>query len=984
MQIKTIPFNLPFLPVLAEYIAEKHKKISPDFSSLLIVFPSERNKVYFREYLLKETEKDGIIPPALLTIAQLYEYVFEKAGGAKHVLPEEIERNILLKEAVKKARPVRNNTSRRNVGNISNGIDAKNWEDLPAQFWQAGLPFIKFISIGRKLLGLFDELAGWNLTIGKIEKVKETLHFPSQYIDEELPILRKIHKRYKTILEEQGLIDTASFYDSVAEKFKQEYLKEFEYIYFSGFLALTATDASFIKKILTTLPSELILHCDKNKLKDDSLDNVFYHHNKILKLLGADAGKIGTIAPGTLKKSTPTRVYIQKNKRILDEISFIIDTISNLSPRYPLQRIGVILPEESFYLPLTDAMEKFNIPFNLSMGIPFKHSMLYSFLKSASELIDSGFKSKQFLILIQNPIIKGIIKDKKAFRELVYKLDRHIREANFSYINRGSRYPETQAPSRPPLKQWRTGSGQVLIDYIFAVTDKLSQNCTFGKYVKDVREIIQELAEMNEDFAGQNTAVLAGVIDKLITIENSKIPDELCPKGKDKLRFLMNILEGITFPTSGDFARGIQVIGILEARNIDFDCIIIPSCNEGIFPKESEKDLFIPANLRKELGLPYYKEREALYSYYFHQLITGKKEVYISYRMEEDTELGLRSRWVEGLAEAEDNNLIVEESKRTAANIFMNRKGKKTKNPSPIQKDAGTLKTLATFTFSPLMLKTYKQCAYKFYLSYILKMKPPKTIVEEYDASLWGVILHNTFARLYNELYPEGYGKNIKRKVMKNLLKIGKEEFKKIYPSPKASLQFEWEINEKRLADFVDKEIRRFNEGFIPMKLEAELKPYTITIGNGLKIKLGGVPDRIDAKPSTNKTAGRPSINKTEGRDEKFYIIDYKIGKKPPAKTYKTGKDFVEFQLPLYALIFTQGNTDKIGGLIYYHLDDNRRNFLTLDILQKEGINYMERFKEEILLPVLLNIFDAKSPFKLTEDFDTCQRCIFADHCRRV
>ena len=83
MQIQTIPFNLPFLPVLARYIAQKHASISPDFSSILVVFPSERNKIYFREYLLQETEKEGIIPPCLFTIEQLYDYVFEKMGGEK-------------------------------------------------------------------------------------------------------------------------------------------------------------------------------------------------------------------------------------------------------------------------------------------------------------------------------------------------------------------------------------------------------------------------------------------------------------------------------------------------------------------------------------------------------------------------------------------------------------------------------------------------------------------------------------------------------------------------------------------------------------------------------------------------------------------------------------------------------------------------------------------------------------------------------------
>ena len=145
MKIRTIPFNLPFLPVLARHIAQKHASISPNFSPILVVFPSERNKVYFSEYLLQETGKKGIIAPHLLTIEQLYSYVFEKMGGEEADLPEEIERNVLLKEAVEETK-------------------FKNLKELP---------FIKFVSIGRKLLGFFDEITSWNLTIRKIENVKE-------------------------------------------------------------------------------------------------------------------------------------------------------------------------------------------------------------------------------------------------------------------------------------------------------------------------------------------------------------------------------------------------------------------------------------------------------------------------------------------------------------------------------------------------------------------------------------------------------------------------------------------------------------------------------------------------------------------------------------------------------------------------------------------------------------------------------------------
>jgi len=977
MNIKTIPFDAPFLQVLAKYIAEKHEKISPDFGSILVVFPSERNKVYFRHYLLEETKTQGIIPPCILTMEQLYDYILEKIISdfvskrtcdmpqkgqfeKSAIISEDIERNVFLKQAVEE-------------------IKFKNFEQLP---------FVKFVSIGRKLLAFFDELANWDLSIKDIENIKDKLHFPPQYIDEELSIFGKIHKKYEELLNDRGLIDITSVHLSAAKNFKSEYLKDFEHIYIAGCLALTHIDIMLAKKILTDLPSELLIHSEKGSLSDGSLDNIFYHHNKILKMLDADIRDIKSVQMKTANKKTS--VYIQKCKSALDEVYFVIKAVSELSPRYPLNRIGIVLPDESLYLPIKDALEKFKIPYNLSMGIPFRHTMLYSFLKDIYDFIDSDFSAGRFLTLIKNPVIKGITKDGESLKELVYKVDVKIREANLSKI----------------YGEFSHAEAQKLIDYIFGIINKLNKDCPFGEYVKIMREIIQGVIESNPELHRKTSALLTGLMEKLLKIESFKIPDRFCLKGKEKLKFIISVLETISFPISGDFLSGVQVIGILESRNIDFDCAIIPSCNEGIFPQKSEKDLFMPSGLRQELKLPFYKERDALYSYYFHQLLSGKKEVYLSYRSDEKTQLVLRNRWIERLIEGGDERFAVNEIKEThladfsrlfaaGSKNFSYRKTKKHKKGADALKNDKILNTLKSFTFSPSILKTFKQCHYKFYLSYILKLKEPKAIIEEYNASIWGKIFHNTLARLYNEKYPEGYNENLKQQVIKNLLKISEEEFKKAYPEAKPSLYWDWEAGKQRMLNLIDKEIAHFKEGFKPIKLEKELTPYEVTINNKQKVKIGGRPDRIDAKPATPARQDLAGGTTTAGRCEKFYIIDYKTGKKPASKAYRIPaapatetlagkvKDFTEFQLPLYGLTFAKGDTQKIGGLLYYYLDENMRDFIQLDILKEEGPGYIRKFQEEILLPTLTELFNKNLPFCKTEDFDICQRCAFIDHCGR-
>jgi len=130
---------------------------------------------------------------------------------------------------------------------------------------------------------------------------------------------------------------------------------------------------------------------------------------------------------------------------------------------------------------------------------------------------------------------------------------------------------------------------------------------------------------------------------------------------------------------------------------------------------------------------------------------------------------------------------------------------------------------------------------------------------------------------------------------------------------------------------------------------------------NGIgKITLTGCPDRID-------------IRKSE-----YYIIDYKTGTKPDARYYKLSEDFREFELPLYALIFTKGDYKKIGGLIYYYWD--KSEFKYKDIYEE---NYIENFYADILIPTIKEISRPDISFKRTDDLRNCRNCEFIDYCAR-
>jgi len=149
-KIKIIPIELPFLPTLASYMWGKFEKNSPDLSDILLIFPSQRNKFYFRRYLLKASGKPGIIPPTMFTVKELSNLLFERLGGKKGKKLEKLERNLILKYVV---------------------------DSLKIEFWK-DLDFLKFISVGDRLLSFFDELQKADIILDNIEELKEKLHFP--------------------------------------------------------------------------------------------------------------------------------------------------------------------------------------------------------------------------------------------------------------------------------------------------------------------------------------------------------------------------------------------------------------------------------------------------------------------------------------------------------------------------------------------------------------------------------------------------------------------------------------------------------------------------------------------------------------------------------------------------------------------------------------------------------------------------------------
>ncbi len=928
-KIKIIPIELPFLPTLASYVWDKFSGCSPDLSEVLLVFPSQRNKFYFRRYLLKSSGRRGIIPPTMLTIQEFTSLIFERLGGKKGKSLIKLERNLILKYVV---------------------------DTLKIRFWK-DLDFLKFISIGDRLLSFFDELQREDVTLDKLEELKERLHFPERYVENEIVIIRKIFDEYRGVLRSSGYTDTEHEYELIKREFEPEVLRDFKYILISGVLAPTKVEGNIIRKILYGLPSELVLHSKREEIKED-LTSPFYNHDRLIHSLGKSVEEIIVIGDKSYQKSNlpagrqvskiknqrsaennsyyqstiynlKSAVHITRLKSQMQEILYIKDILMKLVGRYEPHRIGVILTDNSLVSPIKTAIESAGYNFNLSMGMPFSRSLLYSFLSLLGEAVKKNFHHKEFLALIRHPLLKNAKLDGCEARSIIYALERGMIKENKIFF----RFDDFEDNEYKPF-----------FGMIKGFADKISESSNFSTYVEGIEEMLSLLLSRNPEFMASG---MLGIEDFLKHIrETSKLimTEDVFPTGIEKLDFILRVLEDATYSIEGNPFKGIQLIGVLEARNLDFDCVILPSMNEGVFPQKSEKDLFVPAQLRKEVGLPYDKERENLFYYYFTQLSVGKKEVYISYVEREDRDVC--SRFVSFLR---DEGMRVYESPV----VFEKEKGRKSE---PMPKDDALIKRLEEMLYTPSSLRDYRVCPYRFYLKYVLGIKEPKKIVEEAGAVEWGNIIHGALRRFYSEDFPSHFtGENLRDAERTLYSRVG-EKLRKMIGWQKASSLFDLEVYKRRMKRFLNKDLKRFEKGYRIHCVEKRLD-FEIHL-DGRRLKIMGNTDRIDTL------------------DGRYYIIDYKTGREIDKKCVRIGDDFTEFQLPLYALMFSAQSSQAIGGLLYYYISRNKVG--TEDIM---GEGYIQKFRNEILIPTLREIIDPKTTFSRTDDERGCRICVYREFC---
>lgn len=645
-------------------------------------------------------------------------------------------------------------------------------------------------------------------------------------------------------------------------------------------------------------------------------------------------------------------------------------------------RTAIVLPDEHLLVPVLNAIPEAIQHINVTMGYPLAGTPVAALMEYILTLqkniryIDRVpvFYFRDVLPILNHQYVMA------AAPEEVSQLVKDMTTGNRIYVHAADlNRHELLSILFTPVQ-----NTEELSDYLIHVLEALNACLRNNRPNPDDEEMISTSTQTTVDIEQEFIFHYFATVNRMKEVMREvKIEMRL----DTYFRLLKRMTDLITIPFEGEPLSGLQVMGVLETRALDFDRLIILSMNEGIFPLKKAANSFIPYNLRRGFGLPTYEHQDSVWAYHFYRLIRRVKQVTLLY----DTrttglQTGEVSRFVHQLRYHYQYPLIDELVVYDVASSAV--------PPISVQKTAEVEKLLSDFLFggpralSASAINTYLDCPLKFYFSVLEQIQEEDEITETVERDVFGSILH----KVMEDLYAPFKGKLVTADLLKLLRKdqplltgtIARAFAELFFKSPVVRpLEGENFLTGEMIRKYAEKILEQ-DARFTPFHyIESEKKVRaTITLSDKRVVQLKGFIDRVDSL------------------DRVLRIVDYKTGsgklefESVEGLFDKEAKDRPKavMQVFLYAWMYQQlpeYTGMPIQPAIYYLRTLFQRSFDPV-VEQKKGrgkadkVNSFQEFAadfEDKLRQCLDEIFNLDIPFTQTETGKACAYCSFRGLC---
>jgi CRISPR/Cas system-associated exonuclease Cas4 (RecB family) len=949
-----------FLEKLVRHLCEKYPQ---DISNLCIVLPNRRAGIFLKTYFSKNINKT-FWAPQIIAIEDFITLLSElQPADTTTVLFE-------LYDVVKK-------------------IDKENVES-----------FDEFSKWGQILLNDFNEIDRYCvnakdlfLNLKEFKELEafslnsdELTEFQKQY----LHFFQSLAKYYELFV--QQLLAKKIAYQGLAYKIVEQTISEkikkhkWDKIIFAGFNALNKAEEKIITQLLSEYKAEMIWDTDAYYANDKNQEAGFFYRKFKASAHFSKQWEKCTVFDDNLLATEDKKIEIIGVAKNIGQAKIAGNIINELSEKgVDLQHTALVLADENLLFPVLHSLPTTIADINVTMGYPLKNTPVFSYIDLVFNLHENAQK------------IAGNTKKYSYYHSDILKLLTHpynvilfgdgvlqVREIVNTIISRNIVFA-----SENTIKKMVTAFDIEIADKIMLFfrqweSPKDALDCV-SLTISNLKDgIVDKQQKENDNKTSLELEYLFAFVKIINKIQTLSIEYNTSIDSIKTLRSIFNqIVRATTLPFYGEPLMGLQVMGMLETRTLDFENVILLSCNEDVLPSAKTVNSFIPFEIKRFFGLPTYGDKDSIFSYHFYRLIQRAKNIYLIHNTEtNEFGNGERSRYVTQLMhELPQSNTAIKISEQVVTLPLDIKNGSNEINIKKTDDIIERIKSIADYGFSPSMLNKYISCPLKFYFHAIAGMREAEEVEENIGADVLGTVVHKVLEILYTPYI----GKNISEAAIQSMLdkveEITKDIFEKEYS--KTELYYGKNLLTLKVAlrfiiNFLEQELRLLNSNkskplrikYLEQVLETELDV------DGFKIKFKGNADRVDMWGDIVR------------------IIDYKTGVVKDNELQIQDLDVLKleskysksFQLLMYAYMYkkSQGNVAEklVSGIVTFRELTKGVKTVKFDKSDVLSTELLLEF-ENILKDVIKELFDKSVLFSQTEDTDNCLYCSFKGICNR-
>lgn len=956
-----------FLKLVA---ADLYKHTEGNLAHTAVVFPNKRAGLFFNEYLAQESDSP-IWSPAYVSISELF----------RSLSPWEVGDPVKLVCELYKI-------FRRETQSTETLDDFYFWgEMLISDFDDADKNKVdtdKLFSNLQDLRNIMDDYTFiddeqeeairqffQNFSIERRTALKE--RFISLW-----DVLGNIYKGFRESLASQNIAYEGMMYRHVIEHLDVDKLPYEKYV-FVGFNVLNKVEHTLFTQLKDV--GKAVFYWD--------YDEFYMKENR--QAVTHEAGEF--IRRNLRDFPSPLSGELFKNLSKPKEVHYIASSTENAQARYlpqwirnnlttPEKETAVVLCNEALLQPVLHSLPAEVKHVNITMGFPLSQTPVYSFLIALLELHTHGFNFKSGRYTFQSVVT--LLKHPYT-RQLTGQAELLEKE-----LTRNNRFH--------PLPG-ELGKDEFLTRLFTPLSGNLNLCIRLSETLQQVAGIYQANTSGTEDTDAFNQLYRESLFKAYTTINRFRTlieEDELTVQSETFRRLLVKVLSATNIPFHGEPAIGMQVMGVLETRNLDFRHLVLLSVNEGQLPKSGGDSSFIPYNLRKAFGMTTIEHKIAVYAYYFYRLLQRAERITLMYNTSSD---GLnRGEWSRFMLQ-----FLIEWPHPITRQFLEAGQSPQGTSPITVEKTPDVMRRMQSLfdvranpkaKFSPSALNYYLDCPLKFYYRYVAGLSAPDEVSAEIDSATFGSIFHYAAEHIYKDLTT--HGKVINKEALETLLRNEVKlqdyvdtAFKKLFFNVPQNEKPEYNgvqlINSAVIARYLKQllqnDLRYAPFTFIASEMEVD-EPIDIQTPKGvIKSRIGGIIDRMDSKDGTLR------------------IVDYKTGGDADTPPHveslfipdKKRSNYV-FQTFLYAAIMCRKQpTMKIApALLYIHRAATETYSPVIQMGEprkpKEAVEDFSKYEKEYrerLQGLLEEIFNPEKSFTQTEIIEKCTYCDFKALCKR-